>query len=385
MADDPQPYRRALEALVGTPATDGNQVEVLRNGDEIFPAMLAAIEHAEHTVDLLTYVYWEGPPAEWFADALATRARDGLRVRVLVDAVGGRHLSDRLVARMQDAGVVFEWFRPLTQGRLASRARRTHRRVLLVDGALAFTGGVGIAEQWLGDAADEHEWRDTQVRVVGPAVDGLRAAFLENWAETPHPLIGERERYPAPDLGGDVPVMVVPSSGGHGVSRMSILKRLLIELARERVDITTAYLAPDDGALEAVTDACRRGVDVRILLPGRHVDKRVAGLAAQDHFERLLTAGARLFLYQRSMLHAKTMTVDGVVADVGSANFNSRSLAQDEEIDLVAFSRRVAGTLDDHFEADLRQAEEVSLERWRDRNGLQKLAENAVGLVDDVM
>ncbi|MBW3657799.1 MAG: cardiolipin synthase B [Actinobacteria bacterium] len=384
MAKDPHDYRRALEALMGIRATDGNAIEVLKNGERIFPAMLEAIRAAEHTVDFMTYVYWQGPPAEWFADAFAERAREGVRVRVLVDAIGGRLMDDALVEQMRDAGVLFERFRPVRDLKLRT-SHRTHRRVLLIDGAVGFTGGVGIAQEWLGDARDEHEWRETHVRVAGPAADGLRAAFLENWAETPHPIIDRDERYPAPEHVGDIPAMVVPSSAGHGVSRMSILKRLLIDLADERVDITSAYLAPDEGAIQAIRDACARGVDVRILVPGACVDKRVAQLAAEEHFEELLDGGARMFTYERSMLHAKTMVVDGIVADIGSANFNSRSLSQDEEVDLVVFSREIAGILDEHFAADLELSQEVTEERWEKRPALQRMAEGVVGLLDDVM
>jgi cardiolipin synthase len=384
LAHDPEHYRRTLEALMGIRATDGNAIQVLRNGREIFPAMLEAIRRAERTVDFMTYVYWRGEPAEWFADALAERARAGVRVRVLVDAIGGRLMTDGLADRMREAGVLFELFRPpVREWKRASH--RTHRRVLLIDGVVGFTGGVGVAEEWLGDARNEREWRETHVRVSGPAVDGLRAAFLENWAETPQRILDRHDRYPAPELVGDVPAMVVSSSAGHGVSRMSILKRLLIDLAEERVDITSAYLAPDEGAIEAITEACGRGVEVRILVPGAHVDKRVAQLAAEEHFEQLLDIGVRLFTYERSMLHAKTMVIDGVVADIGSANFNSRSLSQDEEVDLVMFSSEVAGLLDRHFEDDLEVSEEVTRERWEERPALQRLAEGVVGLVDDVM
>jgi cardiolipin synthase len=382
---EPNGYRRALEALMGIPVTDGNQVEVLRNGEEIFPAMLAAIREAERTIDLVSYVYWQGPPAAWFADALAERAAEGLRVRVLVDAIGARSMEDAVADRMRDAGVLLELFRPLADLKLWRNSHRTHRRVLLVDGAIGFTGGVGIAEEWLGGVDGQPAWRDTHLRITGPAVDGLRAAFLENWAETPHPLTDDRERYPAPDRMGEVPAMVVSSSAGHGVSRMSILKRLLIDLARDYVHITSAYLAPDDGAMEAIRAACHRGVEVTFLVPGSYIDKRVSAFAAEEHFEELLSAGARIFTYERSMLHAKTIVVDGVVADVGSANFNSRSLSQDEEIDLVAFSPRIAGQLEEHFQEDLTGSEEVTHERWLDRGPVQKMAENVVGLMDDVM
>jgi cardiolipin synthase len=370
---------------MGVPVTSGNQVQVLRNGVEIFPAMLEAIRGAEHTIDLLTYVWWGGDISREFSEALAERAEAGLRVRVLVDAIGGRLLPEENVERMVEAGVLFERFRGLDDLRLWRKSHRTHRRVLLVDGQIGFTGGVGIAGEWEGDASDPDEWRDTHLRVVGPAVDGLRAAFLDNWAETDHPLLDDAERYPAHDAGGSAHLMVVRSSAGHGISAMAILKRLLIEIAQERVRITSPYLAPEPGAVDALRRARDRGVDVQILIPGEHIDKRVSALAAAQHFDELLELGIDIRIYQRTMLHAKTMTVDGIVADVGSANFNSRSFAQDEEVDVVAFDPDLAAELDAHFDEDLQDADQVTRDRWEERGQLQRLAEGAVGLVDEVM
>lgn len=382
---EPADYIRRLEALAGTPATYGNRITVLRNGNEIFPEMLGAIRSAERTIDMLTYVYWTGEPAVQFATALAERARAGLRVRVLLDAIGTRMMDSDLVSEMRDAGALVEYFRPVSDGRMWRSTHRTHRRVLSVDDRVAFTGGVGIAEEWQGDARGPGEWRETHIRIEGPAVAGLRAAFLDNWAETDHPVVEADEEFP--DLGqpGDSPVIVVRSSAGHGVSRMSILKRVLIDLARERVRITSAYLAPDDGAMEALSAAQERGVKVDLLVPGAHVDKRVAAIAAREQFQDLLDCGVEIHTYERTMLHAKTMTVDGVIADIGSANFNSRSLAQDEEIDVVVIDPAVAAEIDRHFEDDLRHSERISPERWEQRGPLQRLAEGVIGLADDLM
>lgn len=384
-ASEPADYIRRLEALIGTPATYGNRITVLRNGNEIFPEMLGAIRSAERTIDFLTYVYWTGEPALQFATALAERARAGLRVRVLLDAIGARQMDSDLVEEMRDAGALVEYFRPVSDGRMWRSTHRTHRRVLNVDDRLAFTGGVGIAGEWQGDARGPEEWRETHIRVEGPAVGGLRAAFLDNWAETDHPVIEADETFP--DLGqpGESPTIVVRSSAGHGVSRMSILKRVLIDLARERVRITSAYLAPDAGAMEALSAAQQRGVKVELLVPGSHVDKRVAAIAAREQFESLLECGVEIYTYERSMLHAKTMTVDGVIADIGSANFNSRSLAQDEEIDVVVIDPEVATEIDRHFDEDLQQSERISAERWEERGALQRLTEGVIGLADDLM
>jgi cardiolipin synthase A/B len=382
---DVERCRRALESLIGVPVTDGNRFTVLRNGNEIFPAMFDAIRSAEHSIDFLTYVYWTGGPAKQMATALAERARAGVDVRVLLDAVGARLMDDDLADELRDAGAKVELFRPVSDWKVWRSTHRTHRRVLLVDGQVGFTGGVGISEEWEGDARDETEWRETHLRVDGPAVAGLRAAFLENWAEVQDRLIRDDERYPDLSADGGSPAMVVRSSAGHGVSTMSILKRLLIDLAEERVRITTAYLAPDEGALAAIADACERGVEVELLVPGEHIDKRVAELAARDHFEDLMDLGVAIYTYDRSMLHAKTMTIDGVVADIGSANFNSRSLSQDEELDVVVFDPAVAGELDRHFDDDLTVSRRITPDRWADRSALQKFAQGVVGLVDDVM
>lgn len=385
MGQDEASYRRALEALIGIPATYGNRVEVLRNGDQIFPSMLEAIRAAQHTIDLLTYVWWQGDICDEVATALAQRAQDGLRVRVLVDAIGGRMMDGQLVQRMRDAGATVEIFRPVSDLQLWRSTHRTHRRSLLVDGCIGFTGGVGIAQEWTGDAQDPDHWRDTHLRVEGPAVDGLRATFLENWAETDHPLITDEDQYPAPAAEGDVTAMTIRSSAGHGVSTMSILKDLLITLARERVRITSAYLAPEDQALRALRGAVDRGVEVELLVPGDHIDKRVSRVAAEQYFEALLDIGVQISTYQRTMLHAKTMTVDGLVGDVGTANFNSRSFSQDEEVDVVLFDRGIAEQLDAHFDDDLAASEPVTQERWKERGFLQRAKENTVGLLDDVM
>ncbi len=385
LPDDADRFRHALESLVGIPTTEGNHVSVLRNGDEIFPAMLDAIRDAEHTIDLLTYVYWTGEPAREFARLLSERARGGLRVRVLLDAVGTRSMDKDLVEQMRSAGVLVELFRPVSSGKVWRNSHRTHRRALVCDGRVAFTGGVGISEEWQGDARNPGEWRDTHLRVVGPAVDGIRAAFLDNWAETGHPLLDPDERFPHHPTDGSDHVMVVRSSAGHGVATMSILKRVLIDLAEHRVRITSAYLAPDEGAMEALAAACERGVKVQILVPGEHADKRVARAAAESHYSALLDIGVELHTYERSMLHAKTMTVDGAVADIGSANFNARSLSQDEEIDVVLFTPETVATIDAHFEDDLAHAQLVTEERWQERGMLQRAKEGVVGLADDVM
>lgn len=371
--------RRTVEGIIGVPATEGNHIDVLRNGDQIFPAMLEAIGSASRTIDFLTFVYWEGKIGREFAHALADRAKEGVRVRVLLDAWGARPIERPLVELMEQAGTTIRWFRPLHRFRLGQMNHRTHRKVMIVDEAIGFTGGVGIADEWLGDARNEREWRDTHFRVEGPAVDGLRAAFLDNWAETNPVLFDERfDLFPDQPKAGSTLVQCVRSTSGVGNSEILILFRALCQIAQHRIRIATAYFVPNDEMLDRLTDAVERGVEVDLLLPGPHADKRFVQLAGEAAYATLLDAGANLWTFQPSMLHTKIMTVDGILANIGSANLNSRSTALDEEINLVAIDRTLVGTLDDQFDEDLSRSTRMEPGRWEHRSVLQRIAETAV-------
>jgi cardiolipin synthase len=373
--------RRALEGVIGVPATEGNCVEVLRNGNEIFPAMLEGIRGAERTIDLLTFVYWKGEIGERFAEALAERARAHVRVRVLLDGWGAHAIDRSSVAMMQNAGVQIRWFRPLARFRLHKANHRTHRKVLIVDEAVGFTGGVGIADEWNGDARDAHEWRDTHFRVRGPAVDGLRSAFLDNWLETDDVLLDPSvDRFPQQPQDGSTVVQSVRGASETGWSDISTLFLLLFQLAEERIRITTAYFVPDTQLDDRICAAAERGVEVQILLPGPHIDKRFVQLAGESSFERLLDCGVQIWLFQPSMLHSKIMTVDGVLANIGSANLNARSTELDEEINLVALDAEVVRVLDAQFDEDLQRSEAVVAGRWEDRSLPRHLVERAAGL-----
>jgi cardiolipin synthase len=361
--------RRSLEGILGVPATEGNLVEVFRNGNEIFPAMLGAIADAEHTIDFLTFVYWRGRIGTAFAEALSERARSGVRVRVLLDAWGAHPIERELIHMMEDSGVRVRWFRPLHRLALTKANHRTHRKVMVVDEAIAFTGGVGIADEWNGDARNEHEWRDTHFRVRGPAVDGLRAAFLDNWIETDPEIFDPKvDRFPQQPQPGGTVIQCVRGASEAGASDLSTLLVTLLELAEERIRITTAFFVPDEGLTGRLCSASDRGVSVEILLPGPHGDKRFVQLAGQSVYEELLTHGIRIWHFQPSMLHAKVMTVDRQVASIGSANFNARSIELDEEINLVALDRPLVRLLDDQFDEDLERSEEIDPSRWEERS-----------------
>jgi len=374
--------RRALEGIMGIPATEGNSVDILRNGDAIFPAMLEAIGGARRTVDFLTFVYWQSDIGARFAAALADSARRGVRVRVLLDAWGAQSIDKALLEQMDAAGVHVHWFRPLTRLQAHKANHRTHRKVLVVDEEIAFTGGVGIAEEWEGDARNQREWRDTHFRIHGPAVDGLRAAFLDNWAETADVLVEKTvDRFPDQPQPGSTIIQAVRGASTSGWSDISTLVRALLQLAQERVRITTAYFVPDVRLNDQLTGAAERGVRVEILLPGPHIDKRFVQLAGQSSYELLLDAGVRIWHFQPAMLHAKIMTVDGVVASIGSANFNARSTRLDDEINLVALDPDLVTTLDGHFDEDLERSEEIVRGRWGHRPLPQRIMESSARLL----
>jgi len=370
--------RRTLEGVLGVPATEGNSVEVLRNGDEIFPALFDAIDEAEHTIDFLTFVYWQGSIGTHLAESLADRAQAGVRVRVLLDSFGARLIDPESITLMEDRGVHLRWFRPMKKLRVGQINHRTHRKLLIVDEDTAFTGGVGIADEWQGDARNEHEWRDTHFRVRGPAVDGLRAAFLDNWIET-DPLIFEDgvDRFPDQQQRGSAIVQCIRGASETGWSDAATMFRSLLQLAEHRIRLTTAYFVPDADLIDRICDAADRDVRVEILLPGPHADKRIVQVVAEDCYERLLDCGVHLWSFQPSMLHAKVMTVDGHIANVGSANLNSRSMALDEEINMVVLDDDVAATLDRHFEEDLERSVRLEPGRWRSRSRWQQGVESA--------
>ena len=368
--------RRTLEGVIGVPATEGNLVDVLVNGDRIFPAMLDAIGEAQRTIDLLTFVYWRGGIGTRFGEALSDKARSGVRVRVLLDSWGASSIDPGLISRMEEAGVRVRWFRPLRRLQPTKLNHRTHRKVMIVDEATGFTGGVGIADQWGGDARSEDEWRDTHFRVRGPAVDGLRAAFLDNWLETdPDVFDGSIDRFPDQPQPGGAVIQCVRGASEAGWSDISTLLIALLQLARDRIRITTAYFVPDDELIGRLTEASDRGVKVEILLPGPHGDKRFVQLAGHAVYDRLLEHGVRIWHFQPSMLHAKVMTVDGLVANVGSANFNARSTELDEEINLVALDPDLVRLLDEQFDEDLERSEEIEPGRWEDRSVGRRILE----------
>jgi cardiolipin synthase len=370
-----QRLRRRLERLIGIAATEGNELTPLRNGDAIFPAMLDAIRDAEETIDMMTFVYWRGDIAKEFADALAQRAREGVRVRLLLDGFGAKRIEQELLDSMDRAGVQVAWFRRPARLSPMKQNHRCHRKALVVDERIAFTGGVGIAREWCGDARGPEEWRDTHVRVCGPAVDGVAAAFAQNWAECHDELYDERDHFREHAQPGSATVQVVRGSAGFGWQDMQTLIRVMLTSAEERFRLSTAYFAPDDYFADLLVKTALRGVRVEILLPGPYTDQRACQLAGQQHYQKLLDAGVEIRQYQPTMIHTKIMTVDSVASLIGSTNFNRRSMEHDEEVMLAVLDEEFTASLDADFDEDVKLSESMDATRWRHRPLAQRLGE----------
>ncbi|HZD74744.1 MAG TPA: phospholipase D-like domain-containing protein [Actinomycetota bacterium] len=370
--DPPQPgtadFGRLVEVLTVAPLRQGNRITILRNGCEIFPAMLDAIRAARQTIEFATYVYWTGSIAPEFADALAERAAAGVVVNVLLDAVGAAKMDPALVERLEAAGAHVAWFRPPRWYTLHKLNNRTHRKILVVDGRVGFTGGVGIAEEWTGNCEDPGHWRDTHVRVEGPVVRALLGGFLDNWAEASGAILAGGARLP--DLEGfddGVQAQVTRSTAEKGSTDAEQLFYSAVVGARSRIWLTTAYFAPRRAFVDALCQAVERGVDVRVVTNGPHIDQEVVRQAGHRSYQRLLECGVRLFEYQRTMLHAKTLLVDDQWATVGSINFDNRSFALNDELNISFRDPGLVATLEKHFVQDIEDARELEVSAWRGR------------------
>ncbi len=379
-ADDAELHRlrRGLESLVGIPATEGNQVDVLRNGDEVFPAMLEAISAAERNIDLSTFQYANGQVVEDVGDALIEKAQAGVRVRMIVDAIGSRWLPHAHVERLREGGVDFEYFRPPSNLRIWEQENRTHRKVLVVDNTVGFAGGVNTSKEWMGNARNPDEWRDTHLRLTGPAVDGLIAAFATDWVDAGRMACELDDDFPDQEATGDHVVQVVRGSAEKGWSDIANVFAALLTLAQRKVRITSAYFAPDEHFLSLLGDAARRGVDVEVMVPGTNADQRFVQLAAEAQFERLLDAGVRIWSYQPTMIHAKIVLVDDMVACVGSANFDRRSMKLNHEVEVMVLDRAVVAELDGHYDEDVANSEQIIESRWAHRSRPQRVLEHVV-------
>jgi cardiolipin synthase len=333
--------------------------------------MLEAIRAAEQSVNMLTYIYWQGEIARRFARELAAACRRGVEGRVLLDAVGAARMDEALVEEMRAAGCQVARFHPPRWTELRRMNRRTHRKVLVVDGKMGFTGGVGIAEEWTGDAGDPGHWRDDHFLVEGPVVRYLQGAFGENWREATGEVLAEERFYPAIEPAGQARAVPVLGEPGGTVSDIAFVYWLSLRRARERVWISTPYYAPDPDLQEAIEATARRGVEVVLILPNELNDSRLVRWASRTHYRSLLEAGVRIFEYQPTMFHVKAVTVDDDWAIIGSANFDNRSFELNYEVMVAVEDPALVASLQESMRADLRESREIKLE---DVNGWSPLA-----------
>jgi cardiolipin synthase len=371
---DPQ-FERAMGVLLGPPIASGNRYQALRNGDEIFPAMLAAIRGARRTITFETYIYWSGDIGRAFADALSERAGAGVRVHVMLDWLGSSKMDPELIDRMRRAGVQVERYHPIRWYTLARLNNRTHRKVLVVDGRVGFTGGVGIAPEWTGHAQDPAHWRDTHFRLEGPAVAQMQAVFLDNWIKTTGEVLHGDAYFPPLPPVGEGRAQVFMSSPSGGAESMHLMYLLAITAASRSIDLSMAYFVPDALAVKALRDAMRRGVHVRVIVPGPVTDTETVRKASKALWGELLEAGAEIYEYQPTMYHCKVMIVDGFLTSVGSTNFDNRSFRLNDEANLNMYDAAFAREQTAIFEDDLAHSRRVTFEQWQHRPWSEKALE----------
>jgi cardiolipin synthase len=362
---DAEASARALSANLDAPLVEGNAIDMLLNGDEIFPAMLDAIREATQSVNLLTYIYWQGDIARRFADELAAAAQRGVKVRLLVDAVGGGRMAPALVEQLKQAGCTFFWFRPLRWYNLGRFNDRTHRKVMVIDGHTGFTGGVGIADVWTGHAEDPGHWRDDHFRVRGPVVRYLQGSFGVNWRQATGEVLAGAALFPDLEPAGEARVVAIDAAPSIRVSTIGFTYWLFFHGARETIRVTTPYYVPDPRLHLGLMTAARRGVDATLLVPGPHTDSHIVSLASKTYYRELLEAGVAIHEYQPTMIHTKTVTVDGAIALIGSPNFDTRSFELNYEEALVAYDHALVEQLDRSFADDLARARRITLDEVR--------------------
>ncbi len=374
-------FVRSMGTLLGPAILPGNRVTALCNGDEIFPAMLDAIRGARHTITFETYIYWSGSIGKEFADALSDRSRAGVKVHVLLDWVGSGKMERERLEEMRRAGVEVERYHPLRWYDLERFNNRTHRKLLVVDGKIGFTGGVGIADNWLGHAQDPDHWRDSHFGFEGPAVAQMQAAFIDNWIETRGIVLHGEEYFPPLEPVGPHQAQVFKSSADEGSENVRLMYLLSVASAATSVLIANAYFVPDSLAVATMIAARRRGVRVEIIVPGRHVDAVVVRKASRACWGELLEAGVRIWEYEPTMYHTKVMVVDGVWTSVGSTNFDNRSFRINDEANLNVLDPEFAAGQARQFEEDKGRAREMTLERWRSRPWRERATERLASLL----
>ncbi|MEO7199183.1 MAG: phospholipase D-like domain-containing protein [Dokdonella sp.] len=371
---DPQ-FRREMSVLLGPAIIGGNHVTALQNGDEIFPAMLAAIRAAKRTITFETYIYWSGETGATFSAALAEMARAGVSVNVTVDWLGSAKMDTQLLEEMKRAGVKLHRYRPLSWYELGRLNNRTHRKLLVVDGIVGFTGGVGIADQWQGKGNDPEHWRDMHFRVEGPVVAQLQSAFNDNWIKMTGEILNGSEHFPSITPQGAMDAQLFLASPAGGSESMALMYLMTIAAASSSIDLAASYFVPDELALAALLAARDRGVRVRILVPGEHIDSEVVRLRSRAMWGDLLRAGVEISEYEPTMMHTKMLIVDSLLVSVGSTNFDERSFRLNDEASLNVYDVEFAKDMTEVFENDLKRSQRLSLQAWTERPWTERIGE----------
>ena len=377
---DPQ-FMRAMGSLLGSGISSGNKVTELLNGDQIFPAMLAAIRSAQKTITFETYIYWSGDIGKTFADALAERARAGVRVHVLLDWVGSGKLNNNLLQNMESAGVQLKKFHQPHWYNLARLNNRTHRKLLIADGSIGFTGGAGIAPNWEGAGQDENHWRDSHFQVEGPVAAQMQATFLDNWLKVTGEVLHGENYFPALSPAGNSYAQMFSSSPSSGSESMQLMYHLAITAAERSIDLSMAYFVPDDLSRRILLDALKRGVKLRLITPGKITDTETVRAASRATWGPLLAAGAEIYEYQPTMYHCKVMIVDNLMVSVGSTNFDNRSFRLNDEANLNIYDAEFAAKQTAVFEQDLTRSQRITLQAWQNRPLKERLKEELASLL----
>jgi len=366
-------FQQALSYLLGPPLMPGNKITPLVNGDRIFPAMLKAIMEAQRSIAFETYIYWSGEIGDKLAQALSQKAREGVRVHVLMDWMGSRNLNRSAMELMRKSGVKVQRYRPLHWYSLSRFNFRTHRKLLIVDGRIGFIGGVGITDDWLGDAQDSKHWRDTHYQVEGPVVAHMQTAYMDNWLKTSSHVLHGPAYFPELQPCGDSLAHVFKGAPREGNENIQLMFLMVFAAAKQSIVIQTPYFLPEPLCLRALLNARKRGVDVQIMVPGKHLDIPVIRYASRHGWGKVLKHGVRIFEYQPTMLHSKLCVVDGIFASVGSANFDHRSFELNDEANLNVYDADFAADLSAAFETDKERCQEVTQKDWRKRPFRQRV------------
>ncbi len=383
MAVDSDAFLDSMVGSTGVPLLTGNAIDILNNGDEFYPSMLEAVRGARRSITIEAYIYWKGDIGLEFAQAIADRARAGVPVKLLLDAVGSASIGTEILKVLADGGCQLAWFNPIGWYTLDRFNYRTHRKSLVVDGAIAFTGGAGIADHWLGCAQDPEHWRDMQVRVEGPGAMPLQTGFAQNWLRTTGEMVSGPEFFPPPAQAGDAAVLTVLSSPSAGASPVRTMYYLAIASARRSILIANPYFVPDQVAIDALRGARARGVEVRVIVSGIRNDNWLARHNSVRLIGSLLEAGVEIYEYNRTMLHQKTMVVDDAWATVGTANFDNRSFAFNEESNVSIHDRGCVARLVRIFADDLAVSDRVTLDAWQRRGVVTRAQELLAALFED--